>query len=325
MGTSRRRGRDWSRGLVKRAIEVSWKPRAVIVWTILLASVVLLLSWISSAWLSGVLANLGVTVLLFGPAAYVAHLLTGEVRQAKAAAATAESNAREAKAEATQASEAARVVGKQLAALDIEKALFEHQAAPLRDELDAYGRWAELLDRPSLLRALEVGTASGLISAAGIRCPVWETNAHIRFSFDGDEVLVTIEDDAGNVRSRHPWPPSLDALGLYTQLDTAMKDLDWHLGPRLFSPRQFVVDVAEALGYAAEARAQKLRWQAHHFNRIIEPFEGWFLTEAGLVAKERIYNIGRDRLDDLDWEEHLARRYPDVLEPLAVARAYFAK
>lgn len=327
MGRRWDRGRNALRGALAGAFARMWVPRVVLTWSILLAVAILLASWLTrqSPWWSGVLANLGVTVLLLGPAAYVAHLLTGRVREAQDSAAAADSNAKEARAEAAEAAQAVREVQERLAALDIEEALFEHQLEPLRDEVKAYGEWAEYLDRKSLIRALNVGIDSGLISTTGIRCPVWETDAHIRFSLRGDEVLVTVEDDAGNVRSEHPWPEDLDALELYKQLDAAMSNLGWHLGPKLFSPRQFVVDTAEALTYAAEMRAQKLRWQANHFDRVIEPFEGWFLTEGGLVAKERIYHIGRDRMDDLDWEEHLGNRYPDVLGPLAVARAYYAR
>ncbi len=209
-------------------------------------------------------------------------------------------------------------------ARDIRDQLAAAQLDRLQATVATFEAWGERADRLSIERVLDVGTRIGLLSASGVRTPIWETELHLRFSADPTcGVVITIEDDAGNVRSRHDWSEGIEAIDIFGRLDDAMESLEKHLGPLLFDPIQSIDVAAEALVHAARYRAQRLNMGSQYFDGILEYVEGWYITDAGVVPRgHEHYFIASDRYDEMDWEDHIsAKGWDGIVPALRVARA----
>ncbi|MCW2549969.1 MAG: hypothetical protein JWN96_4429 [Mycobacterium sp.] len=208
------------------------------------------------------------------------------------------------------------------------RSLRERLAAEQLDRLQAivatFETWAEVADRTSLKNVLEVGTRIGLISDRGLRAPIWETKLHLRFASNAnDGIVITVEEDAGTVLSRHPWPEGTDAIDLYRQLDEAMESTGEHLGPLLFNPIESIETTAEALAYAVKYRSQKLNMGSQYLTAVCEYVDGWYITAKVLLPRgNEYYFIAGDRYDEMDWEQHISDKgWDGIFEALRVARA----
>lgn len=98
-----------------------------------------------------------------------------------------------------------------------------------------------------------------------------------------------------------------------------------HPGPGLFSPAASIRSTADALKFAFTYGAQTLQMGSENFNSIIEYLDGWYLTDRGVVSREHpYYLIGRERVDEMDWEQHISDKGWDGIYPaMRVARKVF--
>ncbi len=202
-------------------------------------------------------------------------------------------------------------VGSDIQALEHELTA-EHQAA-LESDLAVYRAWRNAGGREELVATLRLGMDSGLISRHGLRAPIWETDLHFRFSLDAaDSLTIRIETDDQRVKFELNWGPGIAPQTVFRELDTAMRDLQEHLGPGLFSPVESIRTAAEALVFAAGYQAQRLNQGSQHFRSLIEYVDGWYIAETRLFPREHpYYVIDAERLDEQDWVEHVARKGPD--------------
>jgi hypothetical protein len=206
----------------------------------------------------------------------------------------------------------------------LEDALIDEQQSRLGNELRVYRAWQTEADRASLIEVLKLGMQTYLISAAGLRAQVWETHLHLRFSLPGEDMLsISIEEDGGAVKFGYDWAQGVTPLDAFRELDRAMTTFGEHLGPGLFLPTDSIRSAGEALIFAATYRAQRLNLGSQYFQSILEYVDGWFITESGLFPREHpYYFIDKDRLSEMDWEEHVSRKgWSGIHSAMKVARA----
>jgi pimeloyl-ACP methyl ester carboxylesterase len=208
----------------------------------------------------------------------------------------------------------------------LERQMVERQLADLESELDVFREWKSSASRQSLVDALAYGRASELIAAQGFRAPIWETDWHLRFQTREGEVTLTIERDSGEILREHPWVEDTSAEAVFQALDDSMQSLGEHLGPGLFLPTRCIEEAADALIFAARYRSQALNQGSELFVDLIEYVDGWYIAERGLFPVEHpFYLVARDRMDEMDWEDHLsAKGWDGVHRAMAIARALYS-
>jgi nucleoside-diphosphate-sugar epimerase len=78
------------------------------------------------------------------------------------------------------------------------------------------------------------------------------------------------------------------------------------LGVNLNDPTQSVQDLAEMLTEVTGLRAQELRGFRSILHQIIERRDGWYFTDHHVIPADDLhYHIEINRLNEMDWEEHL--------------------
>lgn len=191
-----------------------------------------------------------------------------------------------------------------------DRELLDEQVAELEQELEVYRAWKQRGGRDELTSVLGQGVDSGLLSQMGLRCPIWGTDLHLRFTLDESAVpVITIETHGGCVLRTATWSDEQSTLDMFRSLNQEMKETGHHLGPGLFSPAESIRTCAEAVGFAAGYRAQELNVGAQNFKDIIEYVDGWYISEAGLFSREHPqYFIDRRRLKEMDWVEHVSAK-----------------
>jgi hypothetical protein len=279
----------------------------------------------TGSWISGVLANIGVTLLLVVPGALIVHSLGATLQGVRRQANSAQKIAIDT---ASGMDNLSKTVGDLVEGAEaIRKDLFQLQMGELDEELAPYKRMKKQSDRQSLLSALKQAIQTGLVSKSGLRSPIWWTEAHFRFSLSEAEGLIfTIEDHGGNVLSKHEWLPEVSPVSFFSELSAEAKKLGLHLGPQLFDPTESIQSAADALSYAVSEGAQKLNAAHGVLVGIREFVEGWFITDSGIVPKgHESYFIAKHRLWERDWAEHVnsTREWDEqnIHQALEVARA----
>lgn len=282
----------------------SWRPRALIMGVTALVGLGLAFgSWSlqhADAWWSNLLANMAVVVLLLIPGEL---LLTGMRRRFE----RFERTASRAESVAEQAKQTADTATRSLD--DIRQSLLDRQLAELEDDLDVYRNIVNVPTRDSLIGALRQATQDQLITADGVRVPLWDTDIHYRFLIDRPSMralVVQLEDDDGTVLSSTPWDASTTPEDFYQSLVYAVRHAGHDLGTGLNLPTQSVEELAIMLADVTRLRSQELAGNRPTLRRIIERRNGWYFTERHVIPADNLhYCIDVHRLDDIDWEEHL--------------------
>lgn len=282
---------------------------------------------VNTSWLSGVLANVGVTLLLVIPGAWIVHRISETLQGVKNQATNAQAAAEAAASDVAELEQTVEVLVE--GAQAIREELFKQQMNDLQESLLPFEAMKEKADRQSIISALQVGMKGGLISMSGLRSPIWSTESHFRFVIsEEDELAVNIEDHGGAVLSHHVWRSETAAVEFYVELSDSAKSIGIHLGPMLFDPTESIQSAADALLYAAKETAQKLNSAAGALIGIIEFVDGWFITDRGMCPKGREhYFIEKHQLWRMDWESHIySKRWEgqDFDEAVVVARALHA-
>lgn len=192
--------------------------------------------------------------------------------------------------------------------VDVREALMSRQSAEFEAELDVYRQIAIDPARRTLLAALRKATAAGIVSASGVRSPIWETDLHYRYVIDSgaDEFAVHIEQDDGTVVSTTPWPPPMTPDDFYQSLVEAVREAGADLGVLLNDPTESVSALSEMLVDVSKLRSQELLGHRDDLRQIIERVDGWYFTERAVFPSNNVsYRIDRERLGDPMWEEHL--------------------
>ncbi|MFI1241432.1 hypothetical protein [Nocardia salmonicida] len=181
--------------------------------------------------------------------------------------------------------------------------------------------------RDALIDALSQATADECISKHGVRVSVWETNLYYRFVLSSGRLLcVRLEKADGRTIADHPWEPDEDAGHFYQRLVAAVRAAGVDPGVGLNDPIESVKRLSEMLVEIGQLRAQAVMGYRHIIWKVVqkEGFEdaAWYFTETALIpAWEPSYEISYDRLDEIDWAEHLrGKGWHGAEEALDLAR-----
>jgi hypothetical protein len=280
------------------------KSRFTIAGTLAGGLIIAITSWFLrdiDAWWSALLANIAVVALLLAPGEYLLARLRAGFARIERAADRANVTADAAK---KTAEETARSLD------DVRQALIERQLKEHESELDIYRAIARDPSREALLHGLRHATESDIITPAGVRSPIWETNLHYRYVIDESRVLeVRLETDRGDVISSHRWESGVSAEDFDQTLVQAVREANWDLGVGLNDPTESIKDLSEMLTEVADLRSQELLGHRSTLRRIIERVDGWYFTEENVLPADNLhYAIGVNRLDESDWEEHLRQK-----------------
>jgi hypothetical protein len=281
-----------------------WVRPVVTIVIVVLGLGAAILSWriqTSDPWWSNMLLIPGELILgqVRRRVAVTEQKVTGVETKADMAQATADSAKK-------QAEHAAQSLS------DIEGKLIDEQHAELDAEMERYRNLASNITRESFLDILRKATADELITNAGVRAPVWETDVHFRFVIDtpnDGDLVVNLESDDTTVLSRTAWEPGTSAAELFQQLVHAVRDAGQDLGTGLNLPTESVQNLLEMLAEVTQLRSQVLMGHRESLHRIIERVNGWYFTEENVIPVDRLnYKVAVSRLDELDWVEHLDRK-----------------
>lgn len=138
-------------------------------------------------------------------------------------------------------------------------------------------------------------------------------------------MTLTIERDTGEVLREHAWHEDMSTDTFFQALDDSMRSLGEHLGPGLFLPTRCIEEAADALIFAARYRSHALNQGSELFVDLIEYVDGWYIAERSLFPVEHsFYLVAHDRMDEMDWEDHLADKgWGGVHRAMAIARALY--
>lgn len=259
-------------------------------------------SWLLSAtdpWWSSALSNLAVGVFLLSPGELAKNWVTSRVERVEQVSKSAHISAESALSAANRAERSLEDVREML----IAKQHAEHEA-----DLDVYRTVEHNLSRDSLIEALKQATEAEIITAKGVRVPVWGTDLHYRFVLDelSGGLEVRLESDDQTVVSSHVWHPSVSPEEFFQALVAAVRSVGRDLGVGLNDPTQSVEELIEMLVTVAKYRSQELMGYRDSLWKIIERVDGWYFTERAVVPADNLrYEVPVARLDHMDWDEHL--------------------
>lgn len=297
------------------------QPVARVLATCVPASLLLWLSYKSDAWLSGVLANAGVTVLLLVPAALYADWHQRALLDVRERTEEARKDARAAKSSAAgSAADVETLSGAldRLAGMEaIQEGVREAQLHQLAGHLSLFDAWADAADRANAIRALRHATSSSLISVRGYRVPLAETWLHLRFAYldPHEQLVLTIERDDGSPVGQVEWYDGVAPVDVYLQLDQIVKDAGQQPGTGWALSTHAVKTAALSLRHAELERATPIL-HGDNFRSLVQftaseadDDTGWYITERTLFpVANAYYVVAVDRLDELDWDVHLSHK-----------------
>lgn len=280
------------------------KSMFVIGGTLASGLVVAATSWLLrdiDPWWSNLLANIAVVAFLLAPGEYVlARLRAGFER--------IERVADQAKVTADSARKASEETARSLE--DVRQTLIDHQRQEHESELNIYRSMIQDPSREVLLHGLRHATEVGIITPLGVRSPIWETDLHYRYVIgEPDALEVRLETDRGDIISSHRWENGVPAEDFYQVLVQAVRKSGHDLGVGLNDPTESVQRLSEMLIEVTQLRSQELLGHRSTLRRIIERVDGWYFTEDNVIPADDLhYCVGVDRLDEMDWEEHLRQK-----------------
>jgi hypothetical protein len=268
-------------------------------------------------WWSSTLANVAVAILLLVPGEFVLTRIRNGFERI-------EETTNEVRTTAESALESAEQTARSLE--DVRRKILDRQRSEHELELDVYRDFVTNLSREALVRALRKATAEELISADGVRSPIWETSLHYRFLVGSadDSLNVRIEQDDGTIVSSHEWEPGLKSEDFCQELVIAVREAGEDLGVGLNDPTHSIEQLSEMLVDVARHRAQELMGHRNTLRRIIERRDGWFFTEKYVIPERNLsYTIGVSRLGE-DWEKHLlGKSWYDAPDAIQFARRLY--
>ena len=270
-----------------------------------LGFLVLLGSWLlrdAEQWWSSTLGNVAVAILLLIPGDLALRWVASGFKRVELATENARVTAESAKSAAERTEQSPD---------DVRKVLLDRQVADHENELNVFRDMIGHPSRASLETALRKATDEGVITGAGVRSPVWETDLHYRYvlSDGGPGLEVRLETDDGSVLSTHPWDQAMRPEHFYQGLVEAVREAGRDLGVLLNDPTQSVQALSDMLVEVSSLRAQELMGYREKLSRIIERVDGWYFTEKYVIpADDLSYGIAVDRLHEMDWEEHLRNK-----------------
>lgn len=189
---------------------------------------------------------------------------------------------------------------------------------------EIYRELARDPSREVLLRVLRTATDGGLITAAGVRMPIWETELHYRYVLGDDPRLqVNIEKDDQTVLSTTVWDEGTTPEDFFWQLVEAVRSHGADLGVGLNDPTESIERLSEMLVDVSNLRSQELLGHRYTLADIIERRDGWYFTERYVIPGDDLhYTIEVSRLNEMDWEEHLHRRFSGTWNIAFARRMY---
>ncbi|WP_420095805.1 hypothetical protein [Brevibacterium sediminis] len=280
------------------------------------------LSWLvrfDDPWWSSTLGNMAVAVLLLVPAEWALNWARIGFKRITRAAEQAQATAQEA---VNTANQTARSLD------EVRDSLLQRQFDEHETHLDMYRHMFSDPSREALIRGLRRAADESITSPSGVRSPIWESDLHYRFVLGGpdeDSLTINVETDDGTVLTFREWNDGVAPVDFYQQLVEAVREVGGDLGVGLNLPTESVKDLSEMLEFVAEKRSQELAGHRSTLKHIIERREGWFFTDEAVLPKHDLgYRIDVDRLDEMDWENHLrGKTWYDASYALDFARRLY--
>jgi hypothetical protein len=315
-------------------------PWVLVTATLTPAGLLLWSSAIAGPWLSGVLANMGVTVLLLVPAALYAdwHRRALSRVENKATQAMRESHRAATAAEGARADVGvlADAVERLSGAQEIEEELRREQLSELEGALSLFDQWGAEADRASTINALSRAVTMDLISADGFRSPLFETELHLRFRYgpNHDTLSLSVEHADATVLESIDWPSEKVATDVYRQVEHAITASGQRPAVGWTLSIHAVEHAAKSLRFAVQQRAMPIM-HGDNFHQIVEFIgmdgddeDGWYITDRIVFPKKHmsytisISRLGYDLAPNTSWEDHIGDKgWLGFTEAFKVARA----
>lgn len=210
----------------------------------------------------------------------------------------------------------------------VRATILERQKLELEASLKVYQNAQFDLSCKTLTAALTNAMNDGIIDEDGVRTPIWETNLHYRFKVGPEAPLVVnLERDDGTVLSTHQWVSEKGPTEFLQELVFAVMEAGGDLGTGLNDPTESLEQLTDMLVEVTTLRAQELAGYRDTLHHVIERRDGWYFTRDSILPKENLhYRIAVDRLNELDWEDHLrGKGWYDAGSALEFARKLYGE
>jgi hypothetical protein len=148
---------------------------------------------------------------------------------------------------------------------------------------------------------------------------------HSRYVLGEDNGLtVRLEQDDGTVLDAIAWKDGVAPEDFFQSLVMAVRASGEDLGTGLNDPTESVQTLSEMLVRVARLRSQEPLGHRNTLRRIIEFRDEWYFTERHVIPAEQLsYTIEVARLNEMDSEEHLWRRFDGSEDALSFARTLY--
>jgi len=235
-----------------------------------------------SAYVPGLLLQLGASMMLLVPLAVLGFMLESRLRRTE---------------EQLQAT-AAR--------LDTLTAVTRDRLAASRRERDDMFDIAKRAPTQDMIRAL-LGDASqiGAIAPSGARVQVPGTSLRLRFRQQDNSVQAQAEEPDGSALVQVAWNEGESAAIFTQRLAERLRTLDRYPGDASFDPAAVIQRLLEILQLGVQSRTGE---QPRDLGHLIEvPNQQWAISTEGLFSLQRNYHIPAQRITGShdDWPRYM--------------------
>lgn len=274
-----------------------------------------LMSWVlrDSSWPSGFLVEVGATFLLFGPLLLVQKRIERRIAQVQKSQREIEAS------QETVASEISALSDELADTRDQLRATHERLTDTVITRLAAkrdrdWDRFKAVDEQPSaeiigdaLTRAIELG----LIPTSGCRVELFDTYLYVRFmtlkGADGSPIVpLILETQDGSPIGKVTLAGSQETEDVLVELGELVQARGFYPGDMAFDPGRIFADLRFLLELA-HTRATGDNGIRDPLGRLVQlcPPQ-WAITEHAITSiKDMPYQIQLDRLNELDWWDHM--------------------
>ncbi|MFE1664088.1 hypothetical protein [Microbacterium sp. P02] len=135
---------------------------------------------------------------------------------------------------------------------------------------------------------------------------------------------MRLEEDDGTVVDTIAWKDGTAPEDFFQSLVMAVRASGEDLGTGLNDPTESVQTLSNMLVQVARLRSQEPLGHRNTLRRVIEFRNDWYFTERHVIpAAQLSYTIEVRRLNEMDWEDHLWRRFDGSEDALSFARTLY--
>jgi hypothetical protein len=235
-----------------------------------------------SAYVPGLLLQLGASMMLLVPLAVLGFMLESRLRRTE---------------EQLQAT-AAR--------LDTLTAVTRDRLAASRRERDDMFDIAKRAPTGDMIRALLSDASQiGAIDPSGARVRVPGTSIRLRFRQQDNSVQAQVEESDGTALTQVAWNEGESADVFTRRLAECLRSLDRYPGDASFDPAAVIQRLLEMVQLGVQSRTGEHPRDLGHLIEI--PNQQWAISTEGLFSLQRPYHIPAQRITGSqdDWPHHM--------------------